>query len=337
MRVSVPAVFAAAWVLAVCFLPLMVVLVVVDLVRTEVPPAARPARDVRPLLGVAGDRRGCSLQRACGSPGGPVTSAAHFRLQRWWADRLMTSLRVTCGITIHVEGAELLRPGADGAAGPPRQPRRLAAHGVGRDRACTAAAPRRAQARAARRIRAWTSSATDCRTASWTARPRTRRPGWPRSARWAPPWMTARSSIIFPEGTRANPDKRRRALERIARARPGSGGPTGRARAPAAATPGGDPGAARGRGRPSMPAWWSDGTSGFDGLDTFAGILAALARPRTPIRMRFARVDGAGDLRGRRLRSVVGRAVAADRPRRRGAQLPSALPPRVTASTTIAA
>ena len=37
---------------------------------------------------------------------------------------------------------------------------------------------------------------------------------------------------------------------------------------------------------------------GFDGLDTFAGILAALARPRTPIRMRVARVDPPSQLEG---------------------------------------
>ena len=37
---------------------------------------------------------------------------------------------------------------------------------------------------------------------------------------------------------------------------------------------------------------------GFDGLDTFGGILAALARPRTPIRIRFDRVEPPADLDG---------------------------------------
>ncbi|MGB6059803.1 MAG: 1-acyl-sn-glycerol-3-phosphate acyltransferase, partial [Microthrixaceae bacterium] len=36
---------------------------------------------------------------------------AHYRLQRWWAGRLLASLRVTCGLELNVEGAEVLSPG----------------------------------------------------------------------------------------------------------------------------------------------------------------------------------------------------------------------------------
>ena len=35
---------------------------------------------------------------------------AHYRLQRWWADRMLSALRVTCGVTIHVDGVSELHP-----------------------------------------------------------------------------------------------------------------------------------------------------------------------------------------------------------------------------------
>lgn len=35
----------------------------------------------------------------------------HYALQRWWADRLVDSLRVLCGLRLQVEGAEVLAPG----------------------------------------------------------------------------------------------------------------------------------------------------------------------------------------------------------------------------------
>jgi 1-acyl-sn-glycerol-3-phosphate acyltransferase len=37
--------------------------------------------------------------------------AAHYRLQRWWAGRLMSALALTCGVRPEVEGVDELRPG----------------------------------------------------------------------------------------------------------------------------------------------------------------------------------------------------------------------------------
>ena len=36
---------------------------------------------------------------------------AHYSLQAWWADKLMASLRITCGLTPEVSGVDRIRPG----------------------------------------------------------------------------------------------------------------------------------------------------------------------------------------------------------------------------------
>jgi hypothetical protein len=87
-----------------------------------------------------------------------------------------------------------------------------------------------------------------------------------------------------------NPDKRRRALERIAERDPGRAERLAGLRHVLPPRPAGTRALLRGAqptGAGVVVGWHV----GFDGLDTFAGILAALGRAREPIRMRFARVD----------------------------------------------
>ncbi len=95
-------------------------------------------------------------------------------------------------------------------------------------------------------------------------------------------------AVIFPEGTRANDAKRIRALARIREGDPGraarlsvlehllpprsSGTKALLSSAPAS----------------EVVLGWH---TGFDGLDTFKGIIAALGRPR-PVRIHFERVPG---------------------------------------------
>jgi len=97
-------------------------------------------------------------------------------------------------------------------------------------------------------------------------------------------------AIIFPEGTRANPSKRSSALARI-----GARDPE-RARRVAALEhllpprPSGAQAMARGAPDVDVVVAWH---VGFEGLDTFGGILRALARRPEPIRFVARRVPSA--------------------------------------------
>lgn len=293
--VSVPAVFAGAWVLAVCFLPLMVVLVVVDLVRTKFRlPLARLATFALcwTWLETAGVLAAAGLWAA----GRSRDVAAHFRLQRWWADRLMTSLRVTCGITIHVEGAELLRPGPTVL---------LVRHASLADSLLTAWVVTEHAQLQPRVVLKRELLADPCLDVVGNRLPNCfldrqaedSAPGLAEIREMGATMDDRSVSIIFPEGTRANPDKRGRALERIAERDPDRAARLAGLEHLLPPRPAGTrallEGAATVDGR--VVVGWH---VGFDGLDTFAGILAALARPRTPIRMRFARVDGPATFEG---------------------------------------
>lgn len=292
---SVPAVFAAAWVLAVCFLPLVVVLVVVDLLRTKFRlPLARLATFA--LCWAWLETAGVLAAAGLWATGRARDVAAHFRLQRWWADRLMASLRVTCGITIHVEGAELLRPGPTVL---------LVRHASLADSLLTAWVVTEHAQLQPRVVLKRELLADPCLDVVGNRLPncfldRQAEDSAPGLAeiREMGATMDARSvSIIFPEGTRANPSKRRRALERIAERDPDRAARLAGLEHLLPPRPAGTRALLEGAATvdASVVVGWH---VGFDGLDTFAGILAALARPRTPIRMRFARVDGPATFEG---------------------------------------
>jgi 1-acyl-sn-glycerol-3-phosphate acyltransferase len=221
---------------------------------------------------------------------------AHSRLQRWWAARLMASLRVTCGITIHVEGVEELHPAPVVL---------LVRHASLADSLLTAwVVTEHAQLRP-RIVLKRELLADPCLDIVGNRLPNCfldraaedSTPGLAEIERMGDTMDDRSVSIIFPEGTRANPAKRRRALERIAerdsaRAERLSGLAHVLPPRPAGTR-------ALLRGAAAVDARVAVGWHvGFDGLDTFAGILAALARPRTPIRMRVARVDPPSQLEG---------------------------------------
>jgi 1-acyl-sn-glycerol-3-phosphate acyltransferase len=200
---------------------------------------------------------------------------AHFALQRWWARNLITALRTTTGLRISVEGAEHARGGPFVA---------LCRHASLADSL----------------VSAWVfGSLSDLRPRYVLKKELSLDPCLDIVGRRLPNWFVDRNStrvaremegieqmarglgpgeiaVIFPEGTRASAAKRARELARLE-----SRSPERHARlaglerllppksagsaALLAAVPDAD----------VLTVWHT----GFDGLDTFGGILRALRRP----------------------------------------------------------
>lgn len=210
----------------------------------------------------------------------------HYALQRWWAARLLGALRLTCGVRIQVENVEALRPGpaillvrhaslADSlvsayvvttvAGMKPRYVlkrellgdpcldivgQRLPNHFVVRD-----------SPDAAHELQALADLVADLDESS--------------------------VGIIFPEGTRANPEKRRRALEKLAAQNPRRAERLQVLRHLLPPRPAGSMALLRGNTRADVVLGWH---VGFEGLDTFGGMLRALAQPFAPVRFVLRRV-----------------------------------------------
>lgn len=213
----------------------------------------------------------------------------HYALQRWWAARLMTALRWSTGLTLRVEGLDALRPG----------PVMLFARHASLADSLVSAYVTTSLARLnPRYVLKKELLADPCldvvgqrlpnhfldREAADTA------PELKALEDLVAPLDEHGVGVIFPEGTRANPKKRERSLERIARSFP--------ARAERLSSlkhllpPRTAGAAAMLRGHPTadvVMAWHV----GFEGLDTFGGILRALGRPLSPIRLSLRRVPRA--------------------------------------------
>lgn len=286
---SVGAVALLAWGLTALFPLVAVVLVLVDLVRL---------RWRLPLLRLAAfgwcwawlEVIGVSAAGVLWATGRSGDVEAHYRLQRWWADRLMAALRVTCGVHVDVEGVEALRPGPVVL---------LVRHASLADSLLTAWVVTEHAQLQPRVVLKRELLADPCLDIVGNRLPNCfldrqaedSAPGLAQLRSMGSTMGRDAAAIIFPEGTRANPAKRRRALERIEQVDPG------RAERLVGLTNLLPP-------RPSGTRALLEGAAevdaavvigwhvGFDGLDTFGGILAALGRPRTPIRMRLRRVPG---------------------------------------------
>lgn len=285
---SVTGVLVAAWLLTVLFVPLVLVLAVVDLVRLKFR---------LPLLRLASfalcwawlETAGVAAAAWLWASGRRRDVEAHYRLQRWWADRLMGALRVTCGITIEVQGAELLVPGPTVL---------LVRHSSLADSLLTAWAVTEHAALRPRVVLKRELLSDPCLDIVGNRLPNCfldrqaedSAPGLAQLTRMGATMELGCASIIFPEGTRANASKRRRALERIAERDPDRAARLAGLRHVLPPRPAGTRALLAGSAQvdAAVVIGWH---VGFDGLDTFAGILAALGRARTPIRMRFARVD----------------------------------------------
>jgi hypothetical protein len=93
--------------------------------------------------------------------------------------------------------------------------------------------------------------------------------------------------VIFSEGTRANPVKRERALEKIAERDPERAKRLGDLRRLLPPRPGGSAALVEGAPHADVVLAWH---TGFDGLDSFGGIVAKLAAPLPPVRFVVRRV-----------------------------------------------
>jgi 1-acyl-sn-glycerol-3-phosphate acyltransferase len=97
-------------------------------------------------------------------------------------------------------------------------------------------------------------------------------------------------AVIFPEGTRANDAKRTRALERIAATDPIRAERLSRLRRLLPPRTAGSTALVEGAPHADLVLAWH---TGFDGLDSFRGILDRLARPLPPVRFVTRRVPRA--------------------------------------------
>lgn len=93
--------------------------------------------------------------------------------------------------------------------------------------------------------------------------------------------------VIFAEGTRANDDKRRRALDKIAERDPQRAARMAGLRRLLPPRPAGSMAMLDGAPDADVVLAWH---TGFDGLDTFAGALERLSRPLPPVRIVLRRV-----------------------------------------------
>lgn len=211
----------------------------------------------------------------------------HYSLQRWWAARLMTALKWTTGLTLRVEGVEALRPG----------PVLLFARHASLADSLVSAYVTTSLARLNPRYVLKKELLIDpCLDVVGNRLPNH---FLDREAADSAPELRALEDlvapldehgvgVIFPEGTRANPKKRERSLDRIAASFPAR---AERLRELRHLLPPRTAGAAAMlRGNPNadvVMAWHV----GFEGLDTFGGILRAIESHVAPIRLSLRRVD----------------------------------------------
>jgi len=211
----------------------------------------------------------------------------HYALQRWWADRLLRALKATCGFSVEVENIDALQPG----------PVLLfARHASLADSLVSAYVVTTLAQMNPRYVLKRELLADPCLDVVGQRLPNH---FLDRQATDSTPELLALEElvtgidestvgIIFPEGTRANKKKRDRALEKIAvvdaeRAQRMQGMKHLLPPRPAGA-------AAMLRGCPSADvvfAWHV----GFEGLDTFGGILRGISSRMPPIRFHLRRVE----------------------------------------------
>lgn len=222
--------------------------------------------------------------------GRPNDQVAHWRLQRWWAANLMRVLQATTGATVDVDGVDALRPGpavvlcrhaslADSLvsawvitsrAG--MYPRYVLKRELRFD-PCLDVVGDRVPNYFLDRNAADSSAELDAlRTLSSGMGPN-------------------EVAVIFPEGTRASDAKRRRALDRIAERDPDRLARVEPLRHLLPVRPAGSAALVAGCPAADVVIAWH---TGFEGFDTFGGILAGIGRRAPRIRfgaLRIGRAD----------------------------------------------
>jgi len=291
---SVTAVFAAALALLL-LLPLWIpVAVVADLLR------ARTRLPVLRLLMFA--LAWAWLESACvvlacalWLIGQRNNHAIHYRLQAWWAATVLGLLRSATGLQITAENVDQLRPGPVVL---------LCRHASLADSLVSAWVVTSLAGMRPRYVLKHELLADPCLDIVGNRLPNhflDREAADPAIeleslSRLAAGMGSDDVAVIFPEGTRASRGKRERALAKLAERDPARSERLAELQHLLPPRPSGSAALIAGSPGADVVVGWH---TGFDGLDTFGGILRHLARPPAPVRFRlrrFARADvPAGD------------------------------------------
>jgi 1-acyl-sn-glycerol-3-phosphate acyltransferase len=211
----------------------------------------------------------------------------HYALQRWWADRLLRALKATCGFSVEVENIDSLKPGPVIL---------LARHASLADSLVSAYVVTTLAHMNPRFVLKRELLADPCLDVVGQRLPNH---FLDRQATDSAPELEALQSlvtdidastvgIIFPEGTRANNKKRTRALEKIATNDPDRADRLSDMRHLLPPRPAGAAAMLRGCISADVVVAWH---VGFEGLDTFGGILKAISSDMPPIRFHLRRVS----------------------------------------------
>ena len=211
----------------------------------------------------------------------------HYALQRWWADRLLRALKATCGFSVEVENIDALTPGPVIL---------LARHASLADSLVSAYVVTTLAHMNPRFVLKRELLADPCLDVVGQRLPNH---FLDRQATDSTPELEALQNlvtdvnastvgIIFPEGTRANNKKRTRALEKIAINDSDRAVRLSEMRHLLPPRPAGAAAMLRGCTSADVVVAWH---VGFEGLDTFGGILKAISSDMPPIRFHLRRVS----------------------------------------------
>ncbi len=233
---------------------------------------------------------GVSVAFALWLTGRRKDQAVHYRLQRWWAARLMDALRVTTGVRIEAADASCLQPGpaimlcrhaslADSlvsawvvTSGARMNPRYVLKRELLLDPCLDVVGNRLPNYFLDRNA---TDSAVELAALG----------------ELSAGLRNDEIAIIFPEGTRSSAKKRARAMEKIREKDPTRADRLDSLQHLLPPRPAGSAALIDGCPTADIVVAWH---VGFDGLDTFGGILRHLSRPPIPVRFharRIARAD----------------------------------------------
>ena len=210
----------------------------------------------------------------------------HYALQRWWASNLLASLGVTCGIRVETEQADMFEPGPTVL---------FVRHASLADSLVSAYVITTLARMRPHYVLKRELLVDPCLDVVGQRVPnyfldRGANDSAPELAaveRLASGLAVEDVGIIFPEGTRANPRKRASALAKIGERDPARALKLGVLQHLLPPRPSGASAMMRGAPTADVVLAWH---VGFEGLDTFGGILKALNRPFKPIRFVARRV-----------------------------------------------
>ena len=213
----------------------------------------------------------------------------HYALQRWWAERLLRALNATCGFSVEVENIDALKPGPV---------LMFARHASLADSLVSAYVVTTLAQMNPRYVLKRELLADPCLDVVGQRLPNH---FLDRHATDSTPELEALETlvtnidastvgIIFPEGTRANQKKRARALEKIAAIDSVRADRLHAMKHLLPPRPAGAAAMLRGCPDANVVFAWH---VGFEGLDTFGGILRAISSRMPPIRFHLRRVERA--------------------------------------------